>query len=131
MPHLIELHKKYLSQGLVIIGIHTTRGAGAMAKFVEEKGIPYPVAADLGDKTTEAFKVDSFPDYYLIDRAGKLRFADLANSELDRAITTLLKEKAPKAKPVKKLDAVDVLKKAQARAKAENKNLLVHLGAPW
>ena len=40
-----------------------------------------------------AFAVDSFPDYYLIDRKGKLRVADLANSDLDRAIEILLKEK--------------------------------------
>ncbi len=68
-----------------------------MAAFVKEQGIDYPVAADVGAKTVAAFKVDSFPDYYVIDRSGKLRFADLANAELERAITTLLGESAPPA----------------------------------
>lgn len=126
MPHLNELHTKFKDQGLVILGIHTTGSADKMADFVKETGILYSVAADRGQKTVSAFKVDSYPDYYVIDRAGKLRFADLANSELDRAIGVLLKEKAPE-----KLDARDVLKKARATARAEKKNLLVHLGAPW
>lgn len=97
-----------------------------MADYVKSSGILYPVAADREKRTVGAFRVDSFPDYYVIDRAGKLRFADLANAELDRAIATLVKEKAPV-----KLDARVVLKNARAKAKAENKNLLVHLGAPW
>ena len=63
-----------------------------MADFVKEQGINYPVAADIDKQTVTAFKVDSFPDYYVIDRTGKLRFADLANAELERAITTLLAE---------------------------------------
>ncbi len=126
MPHLNELFKKYDRKDLVILGIHTTNGAEKMADYVKSSGILYPVAADREKRTVGAFRVDSFPDYYVIDRAGKLRFADLANAELDRAIATLVKEKAPV-----KLDARVVLKNARAKAKAENKNLLVHLGAPW
>lgn len=67
-----------------------------MADFAKEQGINYPIAIDTDKKTVTAFKVDSYPDYYVIDRAGKLRFADLANKELDRAIAMLLAEKAPK-----------------------------------
>ena len=40
------------------------------------------------------YRVDSYPDYYLIDRKGILRYADIANAEIDRAIKKLLKEKA-------------------------------------
>ena len=36
--------------------------------------------------------MDSYPDYYVIDRAGKLRVADLANADLEKAIKTLLAE---------------------------------------
>lgn len=75
-----------------------------MSAYVKEQKIPYPVAADTEGKTQAAFHADSFPDYYLIDRAGKVRFADLANKDLDRAIALLLKEKAPSkgAKPAPK-----------------------------
>ena len=67
-----------------------------MADFVKAQGIPWPVAVDATRKTVQAFQVDSYPDYYLIDRAGNLRVADLANAELERAITTLLAEPNPR-----------------------------------
>ncbi len=131
MSHLNDLHNKYKDQGLVVLGIHTTRGADKMADFVRKAGILYPVAPDLERKTVAAFRVDGFPDYHLVDRAGKLRFADIANGEIERAIKMLLKEPKPKVKKVVKVDAREVLKKAQAQAKAEGKKLFVHLGAPW
>ena len=68
---------------------------------MKAQGIPYRVAIDRADPARpgksitigKTYRVDSFPDYYLVDRKGKLRFADLANREVDRAIETLLKEK--------------------------------------
>ncbi len=66
-----------------------------MAAFAEEQGIDYPIAIDVEERTKTAFAVDSFPDYYLIDRAGNLRVADLANGDLDRAVELLLAEEPP------------------------------------
>jgi peroxiredoxin len=63
-----------------------------MADFVKKEKIPYPVAIDTEGKTHEAFAVDSHPDYYVIDKSGRVRIADLVNAELDRVIETLLKE---------------------------------------
>jgi thiol-disulfide isomerase/thioredoxin len=92
MPHLKELYEKHKSEGLVVIGIHTANRGDEMAKYVEETSLPWPVAVDAENKTVAAYHVDSYPDYYVIDRAGKLRMADLANKELDRAVESLLKE---------------------------------------
>jgi hypothetical protein len=64
-----------------------------MPDFIREQGILYPVAIDTEGKTVESFHVDSFPDYYVIDKSGNLRVADLANAELDRVIELLLKER--------------------------------------
>lgn len=66
-----------------------------MKAVVAELGINWPIAQDGDSKTMKAFHGDSFPDYYLIDRSGKVRFADLANAELDRAVEFLIKEKPP------------------------------------
>src|SRR5262245_44403789 len=92
MPHLKELHAKHKDAGLVIIGVHTTNGGEEMAKYVQDEALPWATAIDVEQGTVTAFKVDSYPDYYLIDKAGNLRFADLANAEVDRAIEVLLKE---------------------------------------
>ncbi len=70
-----------------------------MAAFAKEQKIGYPIAIDAEGKTVKAFHVDSFPDYYVIGRSGKLRFADLANRELDAVVKKLLKEKPPKNAP--------------------------------
>jgi len=95
IPHLKDLYTKHKNEGLVIIGIHTTNQGDKMAAYVAQEKIPYPLAVDVNGATVKAFKVDSYPDYYLIDRAGRLRVADLANADLDRAIGILLREKTP------------------------------------
>jgi len=92
VPKLRELAERYEDQGLVLIGVHTTRGGEDMADYVADSGIDYPVAIDVDSQTTSAFAVDSYPDYYLIDRAGNLRVADLANGDLERALGVLLAE---------------------------------------
>jgi thiol-disulfide isomerase/thioredoxin len=96
MPHLKELYQKHKADGLVIVGIHTTDQGERMADFAKQQGIDWPIAIDIDKKTVQAFRVDSYPDYYLIDRAGNLRVADLKNASLDRAVEILLKEKAGK-----------------------------------
>lgn len=92
MPHLNKLHTENKDKGLVLIGIHSKNGGDKMEAFVKEQKIAYPVAHDSTGKTLKAYGGNSFPDYFVIDRAGSLRFADLANSELDRAVAALLAE---------------------------------------
>ena len=66
-----------------------------MRKYVKENNLPWPTVQDKEGQTMKTFGADSFPDYYIIDRYGKVRFADLANAEVDRAVELLLKEKPP------------------------------------
>ena len=95
IPHTNELQMKHKDDGLVIIGICATRGAEKMAATVKEHGIRYPVVADVRGRTGDAFKNNAYPSYYLVDRAGILRIADLNRSKLDEAIEFLLAEDAP------------------------------------
>ena len=81
--------------GLVIIGVCHTKGAETMTAIVNGRGIKYPVCADRFGITTSAYKVNSFPDYYLIDRQGKLRIADCKTDSLEEAIKILLAEEIP------------------------------------
>ena len=120
MPKLRELAERYQDQGLVLIGVHTTNGGEKMADFVAESGIDYPVAIDVSDGTTTAFRVDSYPDYYLIDRAGNLRVADLANADLERAVQVLLAEQ-PAIAPA--------LAEASTTANFKDKRILVSWGS--
>ncbi len=97
MPHLNEMQQRLADQGLVCIGVHTKKAGNKMAAYVKEAGVRFPVALDHEGSTVKDFRADSFPDYYLIDRSGKLRVADLANADLERAVKVLLAEEAPAA----------------------------------
>jgi hypothetical protein len=94
VPHTNELQKKYGDRGLVIIGIHSQNGAETMTDGVKRHGIQYPVAADTSGATVAAYRVNSYPDYYFIDRAGNLRIVDCANGKVEQAIELLLSESA-------------------------------------
>lgn len=97
-PVLIDLHERYRERGLVIIGIHTSEGAGQMGRYVREAKIPYPVAVDVGRATRELYRVDGYPDVYLIDRRGVVRYADVDQSKpgnLEAAVRKLLGEERP------------------------------------
>ena len=96
MPEMSELARRYEDQGLVLIAVHTVNAGDKMAKYVRDQELEFPVALDDDGKTVEAFKVDSYPDYYLIDRRGVLRVADLKNADVERAVQVLLAEEAPK-----------------------------------
>jgi thiol-disulfide isomerase/thioredoxin len=92
MPHLKELYARHKDEGLVVIGVHTKTKAEEMSAYVKEVELPWAVAVDAEGETVKSFAVDSYPDYYVIDRQGNLRVADLANKELDRVVEALLKE---------------------------------------
>ena len=87
-----ELQEKYKDQGLLIIGVCHAVGAEKVPQIVKDHGIQYRVASDVEGKTNAAYKVDSYPDYYLIDRAGNLRIADCRNASVEEAVRALLAE---------------------------------------
>ncbi|SVC44954.1 uncharacterized protein METZ01_LOCUS297808 [marine metagenome] len=91
IPHTNEMMEQYANKGVVFIGVCAQRGAEKMGDTVKQRGIKYPVAEDAG--TIDAYKANSYPDYYIIDRDGVLRWADIANRDVEKAIKILLKEK--------------------------------------
>ncbi len=95
IPKTNELMDKYGPEGLVILGVCQSRGAENMAATVKRHDIRYPVAADIDHATEAAYIVNGFPDYYLVDRSGVLRAADVKNGQVEEAIKLLLAEPAP------------------------------------
>ena len=73
-----------------------------LGEVVREYSLPYPVAVDYRSRTVEEYRVDSYPDYYLIDRSGRLRYADIADVELERAVRELLAEEPPPSAAVER-----------------------------
>lgn len=89
------------ADGLEIIGVHTTLGSDEVEQFVTDNSIPWPIAVDVDKKTVSAWHVHNYPDYYLIDRSGNLRVADLYEGHLEMATTAMLSKDAQDGKRTK------------------------------
>ncbi len=91
VPHTNEMAEKY-GDDVVIIGVCNQRGSEKMVETAQERGIKYPLAIDVDGKTVKSYRVNGYPDYFLIDRTGKLRVADCKNASVEDAIDALLAE---------------------------------------
>jgi thiol-disulfide isomerase/thioredoxin len=91
LPETQALHDKYAGRGLMVLGIHSNQGGEECAAFVAEHSYTFPIAIDSG-KTADAFAVDGWPTYFLIDREGKVVKAFEHEPPRDEAIEKLLDE---------------------------------------
>ena len=89
IAHNNEIHEKY-QDDIVFIGICHPRGSEKMKEVMQAKGIKYPIAVDANGETIEAYKVNGYPDYYIINKDGSLVVADCANSKVDQVLAKLL-----------------------------------------
>ena len=92
VPKLNALAAKYEDRGVVFVGVCLADGGERMPAMVKRHKMAYPTAVDTNGLTAKAFMADSYPDYYVIDRAGNLRWGDIQNSHVEKAIGILLSE---------------------------------------
>lgn len=93
MPHTKELLRRYKGQGLVFLAVHSDPGKAEMVKAIKDWGITWPVLLDSKGSLMKSYEGQGFPSYYLVDKKGRLRIADIDDSDLENAIKKLLKEK--------------------------------------
>ncbi|MEM7454683.1 MAG: TlpA disulfide reductase family protein [Planctomycetota bacterium] len=86
------MYQRYRNQDVVFIGVCNPEGAENMEEVINRFGIEYPCAIDPGKTTIKSYRVNGYPDYYIIDREGRLRFADVRSNYVDDAIDLLLNE---------------------------------------
>lgn len=89
------LFEEHAGDGLVVIAVCHSKGGALMSKIVERLGVKFPVCLDTDLQTIEAYCVDTYPDYFLIDRTGALRIADCSDDSVRPAVEALLAEPAP------------------------------------
>jgi cytochrome c biogenesis protein CcmG/thiol:disulfide interchange protein DsbE len=98
VPTLNEIHNRYAKDGLVVVGICAQRGHDKMADSVKENGILFPVVADANGRAIRDYRVDGYPDYYLIDREGTIIAADIKNGSLEEAVRAVMESSKKVAK---------------------------------
>ncbi|MFN0011690.1 MAG: redoxin family protein [Phycisphaerales bacterium] len=87
-------------KGLVVIAVHDAKRFEMATKLVQDRGLKLLVAQDEGGAFRQAIRADLDPNFYLIDRAGNLRFTDIESGMLEQATDLLVSEKAEDAAKV-------------------------------
>lgn len=100
MPGFQRVYEAKRDRGFTIIGISTDAiGSRAVADFVRERGITYPIAMATGAVMQEFGGARTLPTSFLIDREGRIRNevkGIFASVTLEQAVDRLLAE-APAA----------------------------------
>ena len=92
LASLSRYHRKYADKGLVVLAVHPELGWDAFDEKVAGGRVKVPSARDAGGLFAQGLMADGYPDLYLVDRAGQLRYADFENRSLKGAVAQLLKE---------------------------------------
>lgn len=103
--------RDYGDKGLVVVGVHPATGWEGAGKVLDDRKAGFVAAQDKTGAFRNWLKVDHDPDFYLIDRAGQLRFADLDTSAVNSAIELLITESTEQAG-----DTLARMKREQAEA---------------
>src|SRR5208282_3452113 len=96
-PMLVDIRKKYLDRPFQIVGISSDDNQQAWKNFVAAHHMDWPEYIDLSRKVREAFNVDAYPTFIVLDRDGVVRFrqsgvtAGLSEEELEEVIGKALK----------------------------------------
>ncbi|GBR51132.1 cytochrome c biogenesis protein [Neokomagataea thailandica NBRC 106555] len=100
-PYIKAWEKKYQSQGLVVIGVHTPEfrfetNIDNIKHAIDREGITYPVAVDSDRRIWDAFNNHYWPALYFIDAQGRIRHHQYGEGNYDlseRVIQALLSER--------------------------------------
>ncbi len=76
----------HAKDGLVVIGVHHPKGFARAEPLAKRLRITYPYAHDENNTLRSALKVDQDPDFFVIDRAGHMRFADVDSGSILSAV---------------------------------------------
>lgn len=88
---------KYAKEGLIVVCAHDKEGWADAVKPKPAEGAKLLVALDAKNEFRAAILSDNDPDFYLIDRAGQLRYADVLTEAVEPGIKRLVAESEQEA----------------------------------
>jgi peroxiredoxin len=96
-PDLIEIYETHSGAGLLLLGINLRENDGAVAGFVEDFGISYPILFDRDGDVAGAWRIGGpnggVPSTYFIDRDGVVRkvvFGTVTQKLADEGLALIL-----------------------------------------
>jgi thiol-disulfide isomerase/thioredoxin len=97
LSSLARYQRQNEAKGLQVLVVHPESGWDKMSEKIEGGRVKVQVARDVGGAMGEALHVDGYPDVYMVDRNGQLRYADIESKSLRFAVTGLVRESAEDA----------------------------------
>lgn len=97
IPMLQSLKTKHEDDGLLIVAVHHTQGWDKAGQTLTQRRADLLTAHDTTGEFRDALHADQDPDFYVIDRAGQLRFADIRTESVQEAVKQLLAEDVSEA----------------------------------
>jgi thiol-disulfide isomerase/thioredoxin len=91
LPGVEEFYQKYKDRGLVVVGVHSADRSDMLDEFLREKKVSFQVVIDRGE-TAARYRVDTWPTYFLIDKAGRVAWGFEHDAPSASRIEALLKE---------------------------------------
>lgn len=94
--------EKFGHMGLEVVAVHHTRGFDSAGKVLKAGNHSVRVAHDQSGAFFKALGIEGAgPDYYFVDRAGNLRFAQVERGSVNAAAELLVQETAAQAAQAK------------------------------
>lgn len=94
IPHLNDLHNKYKTKGLTVLGINpynnNEKDIKRFPNFLVNNKIDYPIVF-VNRKDVEQFKVFGYPTFYMVDQQGKIIYSQVGfGEEMSHEIDSLI-----------------------------------------
>jgi hypothetical protein len=125
-----RLFKQHGDKGLIVVGVHNPKGFDSAKAIADELGVTFPYAADEQSKFRNSLLTDQDPDFYIIDRAGNLRFSDVETASVERAVDLVLAETPEIAAAVPGNLAKSIAEQEREKLRMRDVKGLVQPGAP-
>jgi cytochrome c biogenesis protein CcmG/thiol:disulfide interchange protein DsbE len=75
MPHLQAVFEAHADDGLVVLGVNQLESPPAVARFVEEFGLTFPIPLDNEGNVSATYQARALPTSFFVDADGVIRDA--------------------------------------------------------
>ena len=92
-PALQAIWEDYQEAGVVVVGIAYADNGPKSREFIDEYGITYVNAPDLGTRISDAYHIQAVPETFIIDQKGNVSqfiYAEVNYNQLQQIIEPLL-----------------------------------------
>lgn len=97
LPHEKSMVKKLADKPFALIGVNSDGDRSVVNKILKEQNITWRQFVDGSTSGPIATKwnVSGWPTIYILDHKGVIRYRDLRDAEMEKAVETLLAEMTP------------------------------------